>query len=520
MRRIEILEEYIYDAQWMRDLYKECIHNSFLSDGPLPEKTIDTELSEKIRLLMADDSAWEVDEYDSFLESVSHSKRIEYLTPYTKDDLKRLDIKTFKLKGYNIGFALKKTIFWETEKEIIALHNNEDNVGDIKDSLIQFAIKKGGCEVYHYDGFSNELYERNGFNTIYLSMRFDEKFADSKWNYELDGRPQILLRRLNQYIYIDIYRFRDLIKWVNEMGGEPSENKYTEKQAIVIIENLYLLEEDRAIDEITPNWSEALQESLKTLRSIEDKSETVLDYIGYGEYLMSLPTVIQKPVAAQDKADFYEYLSSVSKRKIDDSEKIFWTVCSAPWREYEKNGGIKIPNKYLDLFVSDYKSKSDDGYHFTTEVEFDGETEEIRKIIFCFNTTDTFESRKEKNDERIKKYIKRITNPTVSGTTYVRDMPKEDYYTEVIYIFYEDRVDGNKDYSTETMNILKEAVDYLKEFIELNKNNKDVDIRKYSNAIWNGEDLMSSAIIMDIQRIIFVSKPDKKWESQIKKRRK
>ena len=48
------------------------------------------------------------------------------------------------------------------------------------------------------------------------------------------------------------------------------------------------------------------------------------------------------------------------------------------------------------------------------------------------------------------------------------------------------------------MNILKDAVEYLKKFVELNKNNKDIDIRKYSDAIENGEDLIATATIMDI----------------------
>ena len=102
-----------------------------------------------------------------------------------------------------------------------------------------------------------------------------------------------------------------------------------------------------------------------------------------------------------------------------------------------------------------------------------------------------------RSDERIKKYIYRITNITVKESVFVKNLSKEDYYVEVIYVFYEDRVDGFKDYSSETLNILKEAVEYLKELVEQNKSNKDIDIRKYLTAIWNGEELISSAKIMD-----------------------
>ena len=39
-----------------------------------------------------------------------------------------------------------------------------------------------------------------------------------------------------------------------------------------------------------------------------------------------------------------------------------------------------------------------------------------------------------RNDENIKKYIYRITNINVCGSLIVRNLSKEDYYTEVIYI--------------------------------------------------------------------------------------
>lgn len=196
----------------------------------------------------------------------------------------------------------------------------------------------------------------------------------------------------------------------------------------------------------------------------------------------------------------------IIKEDISLVGEFYWTVCSdAIERLYEKNGGVKIPNDYLELFISKYKSLSDDGYHFSIEVpDVDGETEEIEKVIFGFNSKETFEYIKNKNDERIMKYINRITNKTIQESVYVKKLSKEDYYTEVVYVFYEDRVDGFKDYSNETMNILKEAVEYLKKFVELNKNNKDIDISKYSTAIWNGEDLIATAIIMDIHNDVII----------------
>lgn len=196
----------------------------------------------------------------------------------------------------------------------------------------------------------------------------------------------------------------------------------------------------------------------------------------------------------------------IIKEDISLVREFYWTVCSDTIEHlYEKHGGIKIPNDYIELFIDKYKSLSDDGYHFYIEVpDGDGEMEDVKKIIFGFNSKETFEYIKNKNDKRIMNYINRITNTTIKESVYVKNLSKEDYYTKVVYVFYEDRVDGFKDYSNNTMNILKEAVEYLKKFVELNKNNKDIDIKKYSTAIWNGEDLIATATIMDIHTDVII----------------
>ena len=199
MKRMALFEERIYNAQWMRALYKECAYNSILCEELLLDKQFDVELSENVKSLISDDLAWEINGYDSFLESVSHSKRVEPLSKYTKEELVGLGVKTFKLRNYNIGFALKQTdMYGETHCEIISLHNNEENVGGIGDLLLQFAITKGGEEINHYDGIGDELFERNGFSDIYFTLMFDDKFADHNWDYARYGRPRILNRRLKK----------------------------------------------------------------------------------------------------------------------------------------------------------------------------------------------------------------------------------------------------------------------------------------------------------------------------------
>ena len=71
------------------------------------------------------------------------------------------------------------------------------------------------------------------------------------------------------------------------MINESKETKYSVKQAICIIENLYRIHEENGVNELTPKWNDALRESMKVLNSTEERTQTISDYIEYGEYLLS-----------------------------------------------------------------------------------------------------------------------------------------------------------------------------------------------------------------------------------------
>jgi hypothetical protein len=72
-----------------------------------------------------------------------------------------------------------------------------------------------------------------------------------------------------------------------ETQNNTKEMKYSVKQAVFIIENLYRMHEEDGINELTPKWNDALRESIKTLKSVEEKTQTIEDYIQYGDYLLS-----------------------------------------------------------------------------------------------------------------------------------------------------------------------------------------------------------------------------------------
>ena len=81
--------------------------------------------------------------------------------------------------------------------------------------------------------------------------------------------------------------YYDFMKEVNKMVNESKESKYSVRQAIYIIENLYTMHEDNAINELTPKWHDALRDSVEVLNSTKEKTQTISDYIEYGNFLLS-----------------------------------------------------------------------------------------------------------------------------------------------------------------------------------------------------------------------------------------
>jgi antitoxin component HigA of HigAB toxin-antitoxin module len=81
--------------------------------------------------------------------------------------------------------------------------------------------------------------------------------------------------------------YYDFMKEVNKMVNESKETKYSVKQAIYIIENLYRMHEENGLNELIPKWNEALRDSMAVLNSTKEKTQTISDYIEYGNYLLS-----------------------------------------------------------------------------------------------------------------------------------------------------------------------------------------------------------------------------------------
>lgn len=87
--------------------------------------------------------------------------------------------------------------------------------------------------------------------------------------------------------------YSTFMKEVNNITeGAKTAGKYSIKQAMYIIENIYRAHEEDNFNELIPSWHAALVESLKVLMAAEP-SRTINDYIEYCHYLLDTMPVLR-----------------------------------------------------------------------------------------------------------------------------------------------------------------------------------------------------------------------------------
>lgn len=131
-----------------------------------------------------------INDPEAFLDSIKKSSRKEMLTDYTIEDLK--DMITFKLDGYDIGYALKKDEEGNYG-EIVSVFNNSGIKG-VGDDLMRSAIKNGGRYLDHYDGFLSNFYSKLGFEE-YKRDKFDPQYDPTGEFRDKYGPADIIYRK-------------------------------------------------------------------------------------------------------------------------------------------------------------------------------------------------------------------------------------------------------------------------------------------------------------------------------------
>lgn len=133
------------------------LRNTNIFESTLTENGGDNQERTDI-LNLIKNNQYEVPDAQRFYDSLRQSKHSLMLTDYMPNELSKM--KLFKLKNYNIGYALKP---FNNSYEIVAVHNNEPDVKNIGNELLNSAIKNGGCYLDHFDGFLSNLYSGLGF---------------------------------------------------------------------------------------------------------------------------------------------------------------------------------------------------------------------------------------------------------------------------------------------------------------------------------------------------------------------
>jgi len=131
------------------------------------------------------------DDPQEFYNAINRSKKHkEMLSEYSVDDF--AEMKLFKLDGYDIGYALKKSQD-NGYNEIVSVFNNSDVKG-IGNELMKSAINNGGCYLDHYDGFLSDFYSSLGFEE-YDRYEFDPQYDPDGEFEKKYGRQDIIFRK-------------------------------------------------------------------------------------------------------------------------------------------------------------------------------------------------------------------------------------------------------------------------------------------------------------------------------------
>ena len=132
----------------------------------------------------------------AFYDSLYRGDRAGYLSPYSLDELRMMDL--YKLKEQNAGFAIKDG------DDIVSVHNNSDLSG-LGREFMRKAKEVGGARLDHFDGFLSGLYRKHGFTDVYEIYQWDEQYAPEEWNFEkvnlMDLSTSVYAEALSSFTY-------------------------------------------------------------------------------------------------------------------------------------------------------------------------------------------------------------------------------------------------------------------------------------------------------------------------------
>lgn len=166
------------------DMYSSMLS---LEDINITADSNDEETKKVIDLIRKGD--FEINNYQKFSNDLKNSKRKEFLSQYTPEELKELEITTYTLKDYPIGFALK-------DGYLSGVHNNS-NIKGLGNVLVEKAKELGATKLDHFEGYLSKFYKDLGYEETKRD-KWNDLYAPKDWNYEKYGKPDIVYRELKK----------------------------------------------------------------------------------------------------------------------------------------------------------------------------------------------------------------------------------------------------------------------------------------------------------------------------------
>gem|GEM_PF-4466564 len=123
---------------------------------------------------------------EAFIASRNTSKRPQFLTPYTAEQLG--DFRLFKVKGFDAGYAIKP------DGDLVNVFNNS-GIPDLGKALVRDAIKNGATKLDAYEGFlTKDYYPQLGFREVRREP-WNPLLKPEGW-LEEDGGPDVVFMEL------------------------------------------------------------------------------------------------------------------------------------------------------------------------------------------------------------------------------------------------------------------------------------------------------------------------------------
>lgn len=145
------------------------------------------------------------------------------------------------------GIAVKN------DGDIVSVFKNpdmsaKDDIGKINQALLLESIRIGGNHLDCFDGFLPKLYGNMGFKPI-CKLKFNDEFAPKDWNFERDGRPDIIFMAHNGDSVEEIMR-KNMVNGYKPINEELKKAPYVQDydEADILVK--------KYIEEIDKQWKE------------------------------------------------------------------------------------------------------------------------------------------------------------------------------------------------------------------------------------------------------------------------